>query len=201
MSAATREPPRPRAGWGYHGSGPGGPRGDLKRELERDDASITATGLRFYADLVSLKVLRSTAPAAPPARAAGDCGASPCRASRRPLHAPYSRCPRPPRACCPGVLPHVRKAGRRRRKGTKPGAATYISAGHMSASFQGRYTRCVPAVVAGRCTRRVLAGSSGRCTRCVPADRRLGAYGALSAVLAGHSASSGKAWCSMWTSS
>ena len=104
----------------------------------------------------------------------------------------YSRCPRPPRACCPGVLPHVRKAGRRRRKGTKLGAATYISAGHMSASFQGRYTRCVPAVVAGRCTRRVLAGSSGRCTRCIPADRRLRAYGALSAVLAGHSASSGK---------
>ncbi len=48
-----------------------------------------------------------------------------------------------------GALPHVRKAGRRRRKGTKPGAATHISAGHMSASFRGRYTRCVLAVVAG----------------------------------------------------
>ena len=48
-----------------------------------------------------------------------------------------------------GELPHVRKAGRRRRKGTKPGAATHISAGHMSASFRGRYTRCVLAVVAG----------------------------------------------------
>ena len=45
---------------------------------------------------------RSTAPAAPSARAEGAGDASPCRASRRPPRAPSPRCLRPPPACCRG---------------------------------------------------------------------------------------------------
>ena len=45
---------------------------------------------------------RSTAPAAPSARAEGAGGASPYRASRRPPRAPSPRYLRPPPACCRG---------------------------------------------------------------------------------------------------
>ena len=54
---------------------------------------------------------RSTAPAAPSARAEGAGDASPCRASRRPPRAPSPQCLRPPPACCRGCA-WVRAPGR-----------------------------------------------------------------------------------------